>query len=119
MISTAAATRLGHIEFLGTAGSMVIQQGKAHLKYFDPRKVKPLKLSKRLAAANREYASDRSMPWIEEHLPVEGRDVGGFYDSVVDTVRGGRKFPVKAAENREMMRVMALCRTQNPKFRGR
>ena len=118
-LSTAAATPLGHITFLGANGSMIIQGGRAHLKYFDPRKIRPLKLKKTLAAAGREYATDRSLPWVEEHLPVEGPDIGTFYDAVIDTIRNRKKFPVNPDQVRHVLNVIEICRKQNPEFPGR
>ena len=131
-LSTSAATPLRQIILLATCGSMLIQHDQAHLKYFDPRQLKPLRLDRKVAAANREYALDRDLPWIEERVPVQGPalrrpacqnmrppDIGGFYDAVFETVRRRKQFPVKADQVRAMMRVMEQCRKQNPQFSGR
>ena len=69
-----------------------------------------------LAAADRKYASDPNLPWKEEQVKAVGPDVGSFYDGVYDSLRKRKPFRIQAGRVREMMRLIDLCRKQNPRF---
>ncbi len=101
---------------LGTCGAMTINDGVATLKYFDPKKVKPLKVDTVPAAANRKYIRVDDLPFKTVTKKAEGKNIGGFYDWVPDTIRKGKAFRVKPAEVREVVRLQEMARKQNPKF---
>ncbi len=101
---------------LGTHGAMTIDSGQATLKYFDPKRVKPLKVDTTPAAAGRKYVRLDDLPFKTVTKKAEGKNIGGFYDWVPASIRKGKAFRVKPAEVREVVRVIALARKQNPKF---
>ncbi len=101
---------------LGTCGAMTIDDGLATLKYFDPKKVKPLKVDTTPAAAGRKYIRVDDLPWKTLKKKAEGKNIGGFYDWVPDSIRKGKAFRVKPSEVREVVRLIELARKQNPKF---
>ena len=49
----------------------------------------------------------------------KGKDPGGFYDAVYGTLKHRKKFPIDPRQVREMMRVIAICRKQDPGFPGK
>ncbi len=115
--SGAATTQQGPgWTILGTTGAMTIDSGQATLKYFDPKKVKPLKVDTTPAAVGRKYVRLDDLPWKTETRKAEGKDIGGFYDWVPASIRKGKAFRVKPAEVREVVRLIALARKQNPQF---
>jgi len=120
-LSTAAATPHHAPEwtFLGTTGAMTVDSGQATLKYFDPKKVKPIRVRQSMAVMDRRYGNDDELPWQEQTIEAKVANAGDFYDSVYDTLRNRKKFPIDPREVREMMRVFDICRDQNPKFRPR
>jgi predicted dehydrogenase len=119
--STSAATvhHAPDYTILGTCGAMTITGNQAHLKYYDPRKAPKLAVRGRPVASNRKYGNEDVLPWQEEDVAAEGPDPGTYYDAVYRALRLGRKFPIDPREVREMMRVIGICRKQNPTFPGR
>ena len=120
-ISTAAATveQAPEWTILGSSGAATITGGKAHLKYYDPKKAPKIRVRKTTAVDGRKYGNADVLPWVEEECDAAGPDPGSFYDAVYATVRQRKKFIVPPSEVREMMRVIDLCRRQNPAFPGR
>ena len=120
-ISTAAATveQAPEWTILGSSGAATIANGKAHLKYYDPKKAPKIRVRKTTAVDGRKYGNDDVLPWVEEACDAIGPDPGSFYDAVYATVRQRKKFIVQPSEVREMMRVIDICRKQNPAFPGR
>ena len=119
--SSSTATTLNAPEWtvVGTCGAMTIAGNQAHLKYYDPKKAPKLKICPKPIADGRAYGNDDVLPWQEEDLVAEGTDIGSYYDAVYNTLRRGKKFPIDARQVREMMRVLEVCRKQNPKFPGK
>lgn len=102
---------------LGTRGALTIgKNGLAQLKYYNPKDAPPVRLDRRLAVPGREYILDRNLPWKTEERPAQGRAAGTFYDGVFKSIRHGAPFRVKPEEVREMIRLIDLCRRQNPAF---
>jgi predicted dehydrogenase len=113
----AATTRQAPMwTLLGTRGALTVDQGEAVLKYYDPSAAPVIGLQEGLAAEGREYIIDSGLPWHEEKCAAIGPDVGQFYDGVYDTLCKGKAFRVKPEEVREMIRILEICRTQNPTF---
>jgi hypothetical protein len=52
-------------------------------------------------------------------LVAEGSNPGTYYDAVYSTLRMGKAFPIDPRQVREMMRVIGVCRKQNPQFPGK
>jgi len=117
-LSTAAATTRNAPAWtiLGTCGAVTVDDGRAHIKYFDPKKVPPLRVRGRPVAEGRKYTRLTDLPWRQRTCKAEGPDVGSFYDGVYDTLRKGKAFRVRAAQVREVVRLIELARRQNPRF---
>lgn len=118
--SSAATTRHApQWTLLGTCGAMTIQDGQAHLKYYDPKKTPKLKVNPKPIADGRQYGNQDVLKWKEEELSAEGAVAGTFYDAVFKTLKKRKKFPIDPRQVREMMRVLQECRKQNPGFPGK
>jgi predicted dehydrogenase len=103
----------------GQYGTLTIPaDGKqAVLRYFDPKKAGKLTVNDG-PAADRKYGNDDKLPWVEETLPVEGRDVGNFYDNVYAVLRDRKPMRVTPESVREVIRVIAEIR-KGTNFPGR
>ncbi|MDA0836428.1 MAG: Gfo/Idh/MocA family oxidoreductase [Planctomycetota bacterium] len=104
---------------LGTCGAMTIRRGEAKLKYYDPKKAPKIVLNPDPMAEGRQYGNKDTLPWQEEELKAVGVDIGSYYDAVYATLRRKKKFPIDPRQVREMMRVLSVCRKQNPDFPGK
>jgi len=104
---------------IGTCGAMTVSGTQAHLKYFDPKKAPKITVVAKPAVDGRKYGNQDVLPWQEEDVVAEGKNPGSYYDAVYDTLRLRKKFPIDARQVREMMRVLEVCRKQNPKFPGK
>jgi predicted dehydrogenase len=104
---------------LGTCGAATISGSQAHLKYYDPKRAPKLKIRPQPIADGRKYGNQDVLPWQEEDLAAEGSNPGTYYDAVYSTLRMGKAFPIDPRQVREMMRVIGVCRKQNPQFPGK
>jgi predicted dehydrogenase len=105
--------------FLGTHGAMTADKGIAHLKYYDPKKAPKLRLRSKPLADGRAYGNEDKLDWIEETVNYKGTAGDSFYDAVHATLKRRKKFPIDPRQVREMMRVLSVCRKQNPAFPGK
>ena len=119
--STSAATVEQGPEWtiLGACGALTLSKGVARLKYYDPKKAPKLKLISQPLAEGRVYGNKDQLPWQEEAMNCDDFPAPSFYDAVHATLKRRRKFPIDPRQVREMMRVLGLCRKQNPDFPGR
>jgi len=118
MSTKAATTRQApQWTILGDAGALTVDQGKAHLKYYDRAKVPPPQPQGTLAATDRKYTPEPNLPWCQEDVPAEGQSQG-FYDGVHGTLRLDQPFRVHLNEVRQVVELIAMCRAQNPLFPG-
>jgi len=94
----------------GTCGTMQVVGNEAHIKYFDPRKVKPIKVDPR-AAQGRRYGNEDVLPWKEKKLPVRPKKRGpNFYDNLYDAIRKRRKLLITPQSVRAQIHVLDLVR---------
>jgi len=102
---------------LGTRGAATVDSGKIVVKYYDKKAAKPVRLDRQLAVPGRQYIRDRGIPWhvVRSTMPQAAAG-GSFYEAVYATLRKNKPFSVKPEEVREMIRVIDLCRRQNPAF---
>ena len=120
--STSAATVENAPEWtlLGTSGAATLSGGVARLRYYDPKKTPKLKVIDKPLVDGRAYGNTDKLNWKEETLHCsESKDRAGFYDAVHATLKRRKKFPIDPKQVREMMRVLQVCRKQNPDFPGR
>lgn len=84
---------------LGTQGTLWIQGGKAHLKYFAPKQLPRLKVNDLPYAIGRQYGvipGPDAVPWQEiEAETVPQKKYPSFYDNLFDAIRKGKKLVVE------------------------
>jgi hypothetical protein len=94
----------------GTCGTMEIRGREAQLKYFDPKKVKPIKVDPR-AAQGRRYGNEDVLPWKEKTMPVKPKGKGvDFYGNLHDAIRSRKKLLITPESVREQIRVLDAVR---------
>lgn len=93
----------------GSCGTLVSDGKTSTIRYYDPRKVKPLPVIDG-PAWNRRYGNDDKLPWKEEVVPAVGTDKTGYYDNVFSVIRQGGKMRVTPESVREVIRTIALIR---------
>lgn len=94
----------------GTCGTMQIVGREAHIKYFDPRKVKPIKVVDG-AAVGRRYGNDDRLPWKEKTLKVKPKKVDpNFNDNLAAAIRRGKKLLVTPESVRQQIWVLDQVR---------
>ena len=93
----------------GTHGTITVAGGQATVRWYDPAKVKPLKVDTG-PAAGRSYGNDDVLPWQEETVEAKGRRTMSFYDNVAGVLRRGEPMHVTPESVRELMRVLAELR---------
>lgn len=94
----------------GTCGTMEIRGNEAHIKYFDPRKVKPIEVVEE-PPADRQYGNDDRLPWREKKLEVKPKKKApNFYDNLYDAIRRGKPLLITPESVREQIRVLDLVR---------
>ena len=105
--------------FLGACGAATFSGGVARVRYFDEKKAPRIRVRPGPRVKGRLYGNEDRLPWEEEEIPFPGNSHQGFYDAVHATLREGVEFPIDPRQVREMMRVLEVCRRQNPDFPGR
>jgi len=94
----------------GTCGTMEVRGKEAKIKYFDPKKVKPIKVDPR-AAQGRRYGNEDVLPWKEKTLEVKPKGKApNFYDNLYDAVRKRKKLLITPESVREQIRVLDAVR---------
>jgi scyllo-inositol 2-dehydrogenase (NADP+) len=95
----------------GTCGTMQIVKGEAQIKWFDPKKVAPIKIID-AAPAGRKYGNDDKLPWQEKTVPANPSDEGpDIYDNLAAVIRKkSKKLLITPASVREQIRVMDAIR---------
>ena len=119
--STSAATTQHAPEWtlLGTCGAMTLTNSTARLRYYDPKKAPKIKVIEDPRVEGRVYGNSDKLPWKEEDFEFAGKSRSEFYDAVHATLKHRRRFPIDPRQVREMMRVLGVCRKQNPGFPGK
>lgn len=100
---------------MGTQGSMVLQDGEARWKYFDPEQIEPIVLDEG-AAPGRKYSREE-LPWREQSDTVvtDGKEnVRQFYRSLYSSIREGSALLVTPESVRRVMVVLEKCREMSP-----
>jgi len=94
----------------GTCGTMEIRGQQAHIKYFDPKKVKPIEVVP-TAAVGRRYGNEDVLPWKEKTVEVKPKGKApNFYDNLHDAIRRRKKLLITPESVREQIRVLDLVR---------
>lgn len=98
---------------LGTAGTLRSDGKTSELRYFDPKKLKPLKVYE-TPPVGRRYGNDDVLPWIEEERPSTTDVPSDFYDNVFAVLRERKKMEITPESVREVMRVIEKAHRDNP-----
>ena len=98
---------------------MTLTNGIARLKYFDPKKAPKIRVIENPRVEGRVYGNSDTLQWKEEELECKSNHRGAFYDAVHATLKRRKKFPIDPRQVREMMRIIGVCRRQNPDFSGK
>jgi predicted dehydrogenase len=94
----------------GTAGTMQVLRREAHIKYFDPKKLKPLP-SIPPYAVQRAYGTAEKLPWREKTVPVKARGrYPDFHDALAASIRRRKRLLVTPESVRDQIRVLDLAR---------
>ena len=119
--SSSAATTQNAPEwtFLGAYGAVTLSNGVAQFRYYDKEKAPKIRVHGGPRVKGRLYGNADQLPWEEDQVAFSGNAQHGFYDAVHATLREGREFPIDPRQVREMIRVLEVCRRQNPDFPGR
>lgn len=111
------ATKLPKWIFCGTHGTLTSDGANSTLRYFDPKKVKPIKAIDGPVLA-RKYGNDDQLPWEEKTVEAKGPDKGTFYGNVYDVLRSRGKMFITPESVREVIRTMGMIR-KGTKFPGK
>jgi len=108
-VSTACAFPAPRWTLLGEHGTMITDGQTSKITYYDPKKVKKLRVIE-TTPAGRRYGNEDVLPWQEKEVPVRAKPVGDFYDNVYGVLRKRQAMVVTPESVREVMRVIALVR---------
>lgn len=111
-VSTSCAFSESKWTLLGTRGTLRSDGKTSELKYFDPRKLKPLKVYE-TPPEGRKYGSGDVIEWIEETRPTSAEIQSDFYDNVFDVLRKNKKQEITPESVREVIRVIEKAHRDN------
>lgn len=115
-VSTACAFPSTKWTLLGDCGTLVSDGKTSQIKYYNPKRVKPLKVIE-TPPVGRGYGNDDKLPWREKSMPVRSKDKATYYDNVFDVLRKRKAMAITPESVREVIRVIALTR-KGTKFPG-
>ena len=108
-INQACAQKLYEMEIIGTTGVITLQAGQLHVRRFARSALKPKRLDRKLASANRQYPSDQ-ITFKDETIPINEQFKVDVYRDFARAIRTGTVPFVDPRETLALMRVMAQCR---------
>jgi predicted dehydrogenase len=108
-ISTATNASLPELLILGTCGTLTFSGGTSTIRYFDPKRVKPLPVDTR-PPAGRRYRNDDKLPWREKTLKAASKDKTTFYDNVYSVIRERGKQLITPESVIEVLKVLDRAR---------
>lgn len=94
----------------GTCGTMEIASDEARIKYFDPKRVKPIDAID-APAAGRRYGNADKLPWREKTVKAKPKKpYPDFYDALYASIRRRKKLLVTPASVRIQIDVLDKVR---------
>jgi len=94
----------------GTCGTMQIVRREAQIKFFNPKKVKPIGVVDG-AAVGRRYGNEDKLPWQEKTVPAKPKKpYPDFYARFAATIREGKPLLVTPASVRVQIGVLDAIR---------
>lgn len=115
-LSTATNASLPNVLILGTCGTLTYAGGESTIRYFDPKKVKPLPVDTR-PPAERQYGNADKLPWREKTLKATSKDKTTFYDNVYSVVRERGKQVITPESVIEVLKVLDRARVPAKNWR--
>ena len=112
-VSTSCAFPEPKWTVLGTRGTLRSDGKTSELKYFDPKKLKPLKVYE-TPPEGRKYGSGEVIEWIEETRSSKAEIQSDFYDNVFDVLRKNKKQEITPESVREVIRLLEKAHLDNP-----
>lgn len=113
-MTTVNAAPIPNWTVLGNHGSMWILNNKAHLHYFDPKKLPALEPNDHPYALNRAYGvipGPDEVPWVDkEEEPKPKKKPQAFYDNLRDAIRKGAPLIVEPESARLTYKVLDRIR---------
>jgi scyllo-inositol 2-dehydrogenase (NADP+) len=98
---------------LGSCGSLWIQDGKAHMKYYNPRRLKQVTVNDMPYAPGMAfgiYPGEDRIPWIEKVMDVKPRKVVSFYRNLYEAIRHNEALLITPESARRTYDVLARIR---------
>jgi len=108
-VSTACAFPSAKWTLLGDCGTLTSDGKTSKIKYFDPKKAKPLTVIE-TPPVGRKYGNTDVLPWKEKEMPVRSKDKTVYYDNVLDVLRNRKPMAITPQSVREVIRVIAETR---------
>ncbi len=108
-LSGACALPLPRWVVMGSHGTLVVQGGQGHIRYYDPARVAPLEVV-RESPPDRRYGNDDVLPWQEITEEAAAEPEVDFLSNLYAAIRHGEPLMVTPEQAREVMRIMDLCR---------
>ena len=113
-ISQAAALPRPEWAVYGQYGAILSEkspEGKTQfrMRWFDPNAVPNVTASEILAAANRSYNNDVSIPWVEEVIPEDSSCAVDFYEKVYQYFGENQAPYVPVSETLYVMELIQRC----------
>ncbi|MBI2437403.1 MAG: Gfo/Idh/MocA family oxidoreductase [Lentisphaerae bacterium] len=115
-INQACAQQLYELEVIGTTGVIVLQAGKWHIRHFAKAALKPRRLNRSLAAADRQYPHE-GLTYQEDQLRVDQRCAVDVYRDFARAIRTGKKPLVDPREPLAVLRLIEQCRRSAQRIR--
>jgi predicted dehydrogenase len=97
----------------GTYGAIRVEGETFHLRYFNPKKLPPIRLNKRLASTGRKYYCEQ-IKFIEETVKVDPKLAVDVYADFARAIRTGSPVFAEPEETLAVMRLMDKCRQTAP-----
>ena len=88
------------------------ESGQWDLTYVKPGTLPELTMQEGLAAQDRAYSVEGTIPWIHESIPLSAVTQPSYYDFIYDYFALGKAPFVPLTESMELMRILNECRTR-------
>ena len=95
---------------LGTCGSLVCDGQTTHLRYFNPKRLKPRRAIDSHMVSHRSYTVGETLPWKEKEIPVKAKTKVDLYGRLYDSIRNRKALLVEPASIRLMTHVIEQSR---------
>ena len=102
-----------HLIVWGTHGAIRQEKDVFHIRWYDPKKLRPLKLNPRLASTGRKYYAEQ-IKFVEETVKIDPKLEVDVYADFARAIRTGAAPFAKPEETLAVMRLMDQCRKSEP-----